>query len=104
MNKYHALLALHVLFWLAVIIPMAFCDISVTLFGRHLLFGVVLVVFFLPILVVLSWRAGNDAPIRPLKDYFWGFRWIGIVFWVFSLILTWAINQSPWENPNWWTH
>lgn len=98
MNKYHALSILHVLFWLTVIIPMAFFDLSITLFGKHMPLEAVPVVVFLPILVVLSWRAGSNAPIRVLKNYFWMFRWIGIVFWMFSLILIWASNQSPLGN------
>jgi hypothetical protein len=104
MNKYYTLFILHVLFWLAVIIPMAFFDLSITLYGTHTRYEAVLAVVFLPILVILSWRAGSNAPIRSLKNYFWVFRWIGIWFWVYSLILIWASNQSPWENPNWWTH
>ena len=98
MNKYHALFIVHMLFWLMVIIPMAFFDLSITLFGKHMPLEAVPVLIFLPILLVLSWRAGGNAPIRALKNYFWMFRWIGIVFWMFSLILVWSSNQSPLGN------
>lgn len=100
MNKYYALFILHVVFWLAVIVPMAYLDLSVTLFGKHMPLEAIPVIGFLPILVVLSWRAGSNAPIRSLKNYFWVFRWIGIVFWLFSLILIWASNQTPLGNAN----
>ncbi|HEY3761452.1 MAG TPA: hypothetical protein VGN23_06865 [Verrucomicrobiae bacterium] len=101
MNKYYALFILHLLFWLAVIIPMAFFDLSVTVFGKHMPFEAVLVVVCLPLLVIISWRASKNAPIQSLKNYFWTFRWIGIVFWVFTLIMIWASNKSPWTGSNW---
>lgn len=95
MKKYQALFGLHVLFWLLVIVPRAFVDPSVTLFGRQVPLDATLSLGFLPILLIVSWGAGRGAPSRPLRNYFTTFRWIGIGFWFFTIFWILGFTLEP---------
>ena len=47
-----------------------------------------LILIVVPVLVTLSWRAARDAPSRVLRNYFMGFRVLGLVFWGLCIYLT----------------
>jgi hypothetical protein len=85
MNKYITLFVVHMIFWLIVIVIVPFCDLSIKLSGKLFPLELVLSISFVPILVIVSWRAGREAPTQILRNYFLVFRWIGIGFLAYCI-------------------
>jgi len=90
MKNRWVLFGCHVVFWLALVSAASFnASPMVTVFGKQLPVESLFVMLAVPVLLVCSWQAGRDAPSRWLKNYFVGFRWLGSMFWILALCLTW---------------
>ena len=90
MNKYYYLFALHIIFWLVVLVLMAFLNLTIRLLGNYIPVTIILTLGCLPVLLFLSWRAEANAPTQPLKKYFYAFRWIALGLLVFDIFCIYA--------------
>ncbi|MGP8200883.1 MAG: hypothetical protein ACLQU4_15430 [Limisphaerales bacterium] len=90
MNKHWILFVSHLVFWFALAGMAAVdFDLSVTIANRSIPVMALLIVVLMPVLLAFSWKAGHDAHSRALRSYFIGFRWLGTMFLVLTLWLTW---------------
>ena|SRR5579859_3925396 len=98
MKKHYVICGFHLLFLLAIGI-LASTDLNVEIFGEKISVLFPMIAVLLPLLLVVSWRAANDAPTPPLRNYLIGFRWLGTMFWLCTLIATWiAYVHNPIPN------
>jgi hypothetical protein len=95
MNKHWILFILHLVFWFALAGMAAVdFDLSVTIANRSIPVMALLIVILMPVLLAFSWRAAKDARSSALRNYFIGFRWLGSMFLVLTLWLTWAFLHA----------
>ena len=93
MNKQYNPLILHIIFWVTIAASF-YIDMPIQLLGANFSIPLVLTVVFFPIVIIFTWRARDIARARLLRDYYSSFRWVGIVFWAFSIFWVWMSYLS----------
>ena len=97
LNKFQTLFIVHVLLFFILVIEACYIQLTVTIQQIPIPIEFFLGLIFLPPLVVISWPAAKKAPSQHLRNYFFTFRWMGMVFWAFNLFLLSAMIWSQYQ-------